>query len=100
MVVHQIVVVYKLITKTTWIIIIVFYLVILGTIFGYVGSTFGDANFYSSVQKTIGVDFIANIVTGVKTMPVWLNTLLIGIPFGMLIYILVSNSTPTTNSGA
>lgn len=85
----------------TWLLMLSTYLFLLAVLFGAIGQTYGqESDFYSHAVEDFGEGFTLDIVTGLTILPVWLDILLVGIPFAFAIYIVITNSTPTTNAGA
>lgn len=83
-----------------WIIFFLFYLGALTWFMSAIGDTYGqDTPTYTTVSKSLGTGFVTNVVTGITILGFWMNLLLIGFPFGLLVYLLITQNTPTTNAG-
>lgn len=90
-----------MISRTGFLIILVLYLSSVFIMLGYIGNTFNtDSEYYDSLEKTIRVGFVVNIVVGVSILPIWLNTILFTIPVGLLAYLIIAGFFPTGNAGA
>lgn len=85
------------VTRTTWLIMITLYLLLLGVALSYIDvqNTLG----YSTSDKAVG-DYNFALVTNISALPVFINTIFIYIPLALWLILIVWSIYPTGNAGA
>jgi hypothetical protein len=86
-------------SRTILLFSLIIYLLAVGVLLTAVGHTYNSGLGMSTTGQSLQGNFLGDIVTGVEILPWFLDSILILIPFIMIIALIFWSAFPTGNAG-